>query len=124
MFFGKTLELKTALTRAQYLSEQVDKLNAQIKQMREDAHNAKITDIQTSTFAINFDTMRVFAIERNMHNNEVCTIVGHFIAEPVAFTDGNVANKEVTREWYMYCSQEQHEKLVAEFDAYKKKSKK
>jgi hypothetical protein len=24
----------------------------------------------------------------------------------------------------MYCSQEQHEKLVAEFDAYKKKSKK
>ena len=124
MFFGKSTQSTQSDKQVATLTKTIEQLEAQIKQLREAAHDAKVKDVQTSTFAINFDTMRVFAIERNMHNNEVCTIVGHFIAEPVAFTDGNVASKEVTREWYMYCSQEQHEKLVAEFDAYKKKSKK
>ena len=123
MFFGKSSQLQHAETRIDYLSKTIDELNAQIKQMREDAQDAKERDLQTSTFALNFDTMRVFAIERNMHNGEVCTIVGHFIAEPVTFTDGSVAAKETTKEWYMYCSQEQHEKLVKEFEAYKKANK-
>ena len=123
MFFGKSAQLQHAETRIDYLSKTIDELNAQIKQMREDADKEKESDLQTSTFALDFNIMRVFAIERNIHNGDVCTIVGHFISEPVAFTDGNVAAKEVTREWYMYCSQEQHENLVKEFEAYKKVNK-
>lgn len=97
----------------------IDHLNKQIKDLHQQIANSKNGDVATSSFAIDFNVMRVFAIERNIHNNTVCTIVGHFVAEPVAFTDGNVADKDVTREWYMYCSQQQHEKLVAEFEAYK-----
>ena len=123
MFFGKSAQLKHAETRIDYLSKTIDELNAQIKQMREDAEKAKESDLQTSTFTLNFSAMRVFAIERNLHNGDVCTIVGHFIAEPVAFSDGNVATKDTIHEWYLYCSQEQHEKLIKEFEAYKKVNK-
>jgi hypothetical protein len=124
MFFRKSTQPVQDDKQIATLTKTVEQLEAQIKRMRDEAECAKLKDIATSNFAIDFDIMRVFAIERNMHNGAICTIVGHFIAEPVAFTDGNVASKEGTREWYMYCSQEQHEKLVAEFEAYKKKSKK
>ena len=124
MFFSKSAQLQHAETRIDYLSKTIDELNAQIKQMREDAEKEKESDLQTSTFALDFNAVRVFAIERNMHNGSVCTIVGHFIAEPVAFSDGSVAAKDTVHEWYMYCSQEQHEKLVKEFEQFKSKKSK
>lgn len=122
-FNNKQLDTEIEKLEAAY-KKQIDQLNKQIKDLHQQIADDKKGDVATSTFALNFDIMRVFAIERNHHNNMVCTIVGHFIAEPVAFTDGNVAFKDVTREWYMYCSQEQHEKLVAEFEAYKAKEAK
>lgn len=123
MFFATALELKTAQDRAQYLAEQVDLLNAQIKQMREDAESAKERDMQTSTFAIDFNATKVFAIERNMHNGDICTIVGCMRLDRTTTIDGAIHEKQDTLEWYLYCSQEQHEKLVKEFEAHKKGTK-
>lgn len=118
LFNNKQLDEEIDKLEATY-KKKIDQLNRQIKDLHQQIADSKNGDVATSSFAINFDVMRVFAIERNIHSNMACTIVGHFVAEPVAFTDGNVADKDVTREWYMYCSQQQHEKLVAEFEAYK-----
>lgn len=118
MFFGKS-DQQQSDKRVEALTKTIEQLENRILQMQEAERDARSADVLSSTFAIDFNIMRVFAIERNIHNNLTCTIVGHFVNEPVAFTDDNVHEKDIVREWYLYCSQEQHEKLVAEFNAFK-----
>lgn len=120
LFFSKHLELKDALVRNTALAEDVKRLQDTISRMTAENQDAKLKDVATSTFAIDFNKMRVCALERNMHNGMVCTIIGHLIAEPVGDTG---KFKEHVKEYYFYCSQEQHEKLIKEFEAHKKSTK-
>lgn len=108
---------KLCETYEQKLAQQAKQIDALIKE-REDA---KKGDVATSTFSADFARMNAFAIERNVSGTtrEVCTIIGYTLKEPVVFTDGNVSEKDVVREWYLYCNQEQHEKLVKEFNEYR-----
>lgn len=71
---------------------------------------------------IDFDTMRVFSIERNAKDNLPVTILGHFLAEPVLSSDGEmIVSKDIIREWYLYINDERHNELVEKFKAWKGK---
>lgn len=77
------------------------------------------SDLTKCEFAIDFTTMRVFSIERHVSNNRPCTIIGHFVNEPVVSSDGEmIVDRDVTKEWTLYCSNERHAELVEKFKAY------
>lgn len=123
MFF-RSHELMKLSERNVKLADRVVELEKCIKDHNSEVAVAARNDLNTSAFAIDFNRMKVFAIERNVNsNNQAYTVVGHFVDEPVAFTDGNCAMKSVVHEYTFYCSQAEHERLVKEFNEFKKKSK-
>lgn len=72
---------------------------------------------------LDFDIMNVFSIERHVNNNKPCTIVGFFEKEPVLSADGEmIVTKDVHKEWYLYCNNDRHAELVAEFKQWKKQN--
>ena len=105
------------------LADRVAELEKQIDHYNSVTREATQRDLTTSTFSIDFNQMKVFAIERNVDQHRAYTIVGHFMDEPVVFTDGNFAMKSVLHEYTFYCSHEEHERLVKEFNDFKKRSK-
>ena len=81
-------------------------------------------EFSSSSFGIDWDAMKVFSIERNWGNGFPTTILGYMLSEPAVHTEGTVTYKDVVREWTLHCSAEKHEKLVAEFNEWKLRSKK
>lgn len=69
----------------------------------------------TASFAIDWDAMKVFSIERNLNNGFPTTILGYMLSEPAIHTEEQVTYKDVVREWTLHCSAEKHEQLVKEF---------
>lgn len=77
-------------------------------------------EIPASSFSFDFETVNVFSVERNINDNRPVTIIGYLLPEPVTTTEeSGVVTKDVVREWYLYCNQEQHEKLIEEFNKHK-----
>lgn len=71
-----------------------------------------------ASFSIDWNTLNVFSIERNICNEGTqnhITIIGYMLAEPI---DSDTF-KDVVCEWTLYCSHEEHQRLVAEFNLYK-----
>ena len=92
---------------AESLQKEVDQLQKRL--------NTAYTETGDADFVFNFNAVKVFSVERNWHNDRPCTIVGYVLQEPVTITEDNVTTKDVVREWYLYCSKEQHAKLVEQF---------
>jgi uncharacterized coiled-coil protein SlyX len=67
-------------------------------------------DALGSSFSFDFTAVKVFSIERNFSDNRPVTIIGYVLND--SDTD--------PREWYLYCNQDHHEKLVDEFNKTKK----
>jgi proteasome assembly chaperone (PAC2) family protein len=63
-------------------------------------------EISNATFSINWKVMNAFSIERNYDHRSIKTIIGYFV-------------NNVVHEWSLYCSADEHERLVKEFNAYK-----
>lgn len=101
-------------------NEELQKEVADLKQ-RLDAALVVIKDINNSIgkgpFAFDFKKMNVFSIERNINANKPCTIIGYILKEPKEDSDGS---KDVVREWYFYCDEDAHKKLVKEFESSRK----
>lgn len=91
-----------------------EKLQREVKQLQERLNTA-YTETGDADFVFNFNAVKAFSVERNWHNDRPCTIVGYVLQEPVTMTEDNVTTKDVVREWYLYCSKEQHAKLVEQF---------
>ena len=91
-----------------------EKLQREVKQLQERLNTA-YTETGDADFVFNFNAVKAFSVERNWHNDRPCTIVGYVLQEPVTMTEDNVTTKDVVREWYLYCSKEQHVKLVEQF---------
>jgi hypothetical protein len=71
---------------------------------------------------LDFDTMRIFSIERMANDNKPCTVIGYFIDEPVTNSEGTtIMHRDVVHQWYLYCNNERHEEIVANFIAWKAK---
>jgi len=78
-------------------------------------------EMATSSFAIDWDAMKVFSVERNFGFNGPTTILGYMLSEPAIHTEEQVTYKDVVREWTLHCSAEKHEQLVKEFNEWKGK---
>ena len=103
-----TLE-KEDLQRRLNLCE--DKVNAYKKQLEGEYAEA--------SFSVDWKAMNAFSIERNPDSSGIPkTIIGFMLAEPVVFTDGNVTEKDIVREWTFYCSHDEHQRLVADFNKF------
>lgn len=86
----------------------------------------RIRDVEDATtkasVVIDFDTMRVFSIERNISSNRPCTIIGYYMSEPVLSSDGEmIVNRDDAKEWNLYCNEQRHEELVRAFKEWKTK---
>lgn len=92
-----------------------------------DAYKMRLEgELSTASFAIDWDAMKAFSIERNASNGFPHTIIGYMLSEPAVHTEGEggeprVTYKDVVREWTLYCSAEKHEELVKEFNGWKSK---
>lgn len=65
---------------------------------------------RNAEFAIDFEQMNPFSIERNKgEDNHPVTIFGYFKED------------RTPSEWYLYCSLERHNQFVKEFNEYKAK---
>ena len=117
MFFGKQ---KPCVDCPAPKAEEVDykalaeKLQAKVDQLQTRLNTA-YTETSEADFVFNFNAVKAFSVERNWHNDRPCTIIGYVLQEPVTMTEDNVTTKDVVREWYLYCSKEQHAKIVEQF---------
>lgn len=89
-------------------------LEDRVRQL-EDQINTIYHETANEDFVFDFSAVNVFSLERNWKDLRPCTIVGYTLSEPYTETEGSVQTKEVVREWYLYCSKEQHAKLVEQF---------
>ena len=108
--------------------EDLKKENKDLKYAN-DAYKKRLdTEMSNASFAIDWDTMKVFSVERMWENGLPKTILGYMLSEPVITTEGEgeqrVTYKDIVREWTLYCSAEKHEELVAQFTEWKGKGKK
>lgn len=105
-------ELDTALAKVQSLKKEIERLNGIIENID--------NDVTAATPMIDFDSMRIFSIERIVHNGKPATIIGHWQNDPVVSND-NIVDRIVSREWNLYCNNEQHAALVERYNAWKAK---
>lgn len=106
------------------LKENVRILEERILAMNAEKENSLVKEMANASFAINWDSMKAFSVERMREGAVTKTIIGYILEEPVVVSEDNVTTKDVVREWTLYCSIETHEKLVAEFNEWKKGKKK
>lgn len=106
VLFSKNKELQDEINS---LKKQVEERDTVIKSINDTVH--------AGPFAFDFKKMNVFSIERNVNANKPCTIIGYVLKEAREDSDGT---KDVVREWYFYCNEEQHKKLVKEFESSRK----
>ena len=106
------------------LKENVRILEERIRAMNAEKEDTLVKEMANASFAINWDSMKAFSVERMREGAVTKTIIGYILEEPVVVSEDNVTTKDVVREWTLYCSIETHEKLVAEFNEWKKGEKK
>jgi hypothetical protein len=98
------------------LQQKVNELEYKIKQYQERLDS----EFSKASFSIDWALMNVFSIERNITGLDgTKTILGYMMAEPVTTIENDVTYKDVVREWTLYCSHEEHQRLVAEFNEYR-----
>ena len=117
MFGVNRLEVSNLKVQLEDLKKENEKLryanNAYQKRLEGEMANA--------SYAIDWDAMKVFSIERMWENGLPKTVLGYILEEPIVTTEGDtqrVTQKDVVREWTLYCSAEKHEDLVKEFRAW------
>lgn len=92
-----------------------DNLHQQLQEFR-----SKVRDeYSKASYSVDWSTMNAFSIERMREGDTNKTIIGYILVEPVVTTENDVTYRDVVREWTLYCSHEEHQRLVAEFDKWK-----
>lgn len=107
--------------------EDLKKENERLKFANEAYQKRLVGEMETASVAIDWVAMKVFSIERMWENGLPKTVLGYMLSEPVITTEGEneqrVTNKDIVREWTLYCSAAKHEELVKEFNQYLKGKK-
>jgi predicted RNase H-like nuclease (RuvC/YqgF family) len=103
MFFNSRLEISNLKVKLEDANANVERLKAELLRLKNNEDTSK------ATVAIDFNKIKCFSIERNISSNcTPCTILGYNLLTDTENTG--------PREWTLYCSAEQHEKLVEEFN--------
>lgn len=119
-WFGMKDRLKSLQDFADRNSRRVNELDTELQNAREwirrlqaelDQHKSVE---HTASFAFDFKAVKVFSIERNSHDERPCTVIGYLLPTEEIKND-SVINSDKVREWYLYCSMQQHEQLVKQF---------
>lgn len=114
---------------------EISDLKVQIQDLKKENENLKYAneaykkrlegEMASASFSVDWEAMKVFSVERMWENGLPKTILGYMLSEPVVTTSGEgverVTEKDVVREWTLYCSIEKHEDLVKQFNAWKSK---
>jgi predicted nuclease with TOPRIM domain len=107
----KNKELNDEKAHYKALSE---KLQDEVNHLR-DRLDYIYQETKDADFVFDFKNMRVFSIERQWHKDQPCTIIGFIISEPIVHEE-MICTKDVVKEWYYYCSKDQHVKLVEQYN--------
>lgn len=122
MIFGINDKLKLSDLKVENGELRVEKAKLESRiQSLERLLKSYESDVTKAKVVINFDEIRVFSIERLIHNNAPCTIVG-FLREEKTSEEGKFIVKDTTKEWYLYCNENRHEELVNDFNEWKRKN--
>jgi len=107
--------------------EDLKKENERLKYANEAYQKRLVGEMENASFAIDWDAMKVFSVERLWENGLPKTVLGYMLSEPVITTEGEneqrVTYKDIVREWTFYCSAAKHEELVKEFNDWKNATK-
>jgi hypothetical protein len=121
MFGGKFYRIEASDLKVQL--ESLKKENADLKFANEAYKKRLESEMANASYAIDWDAMKAFSIERMWENGLPKTIIGYMLSEPFVTSSGEgverVTEKDVIREWTLYCSAETHEKLVKEFNEWR-----
>ena len=114
-WFGLTAqaELKSAQAELERVKNELTAAQRLI-----DTVNKTMRDV---SFSFDFEKMDAFSIERMAKDNLPCTVIGYLLSKHEV-KDGIETRGTSVKEWYLYCSDKQHEKLVKDFEEYRKKS--
>jgi hypothetical protein len=78
---------------------EIDNLNVYIKAQTDEVRNEKVS--------FDFKAVKAFSVERLKNEKGTVTVIGYIL-------------KGAVKEWYLYCSSDQHERLVKEFEESRK----
>jgi hypothetical protein len=77
-----------------------------------------------ASYSIDWKKINAFSIERMWDNGNQKTVIGYMQHDPVVTTEGEgeskVTYKDVVREWTLYCTHDEHQRLVKQFNEYVK----
>lgn len=102
------------------LQRQVENLQAQVEMYRLRLEG----EYAEARYSVDWAAINAFSIERIIEGTTQKTIIGHILSEPTVTTEGagdqRVTYKDIVREWTLYCSHKEHQRLVEEFELFRK----
>ena len=91
--------------------ETIAGLQNQINQMKEQSDR----EVRDSAVSVDWHRMRAFSIERLLDGGkQIATVIGYLKPCP------EKADTDMVGEWWLYCNAETHDRLVAEFNNYRR----
>lgn len=112
---------KIAVSDLKVEIENLKKENEKLQYAVDEYKKRLESEMADASFAIDWEAMKAFSIERMWENGLPKTVIGYMLEEPVTIVEGEVTTKDVVREWTLYCSAQKHEDLVREFKEWKSK---
>lgn len=105
------------------LMDERDNLRKRLNELRGNRYKEVMEDLNKSSFSFDWERGGAFAVERIHEFDDdleiyiTTTVIGYHKSVPTAENPNTVVNGE----WRFYCSQEEHERLVKEFNEYRAK---
>lgn len=103
------------------LMDERDSLRRQLEKKSNDSFRETMADVTKSSFSFDWKNGRAFSIERIqdwMSHEEIyvpVTIIGYHAPDSIP----EDPDKVKVGEWKFYCSQQEHDRLVEEFNKYR-----
>ncbi len=105
--FGINTQLKVKQLESDLVDrdQRIELLQEQLANLRSEQAQA----VADSSFAVDFNRMRAYSIERIIQDGRPVTVIGHWCGP----------NDENVGEWSFHCNQATHEQLVEQFRQYR-----
>lgn len=111
-FKKKEVAVQEQSAREKHLERECERLHEIVEDAKKKSREA--------TFVFDFSAVKVVSIERNWKDGVEFTVLGFLLDDQIINKDGTIIDKQILKEWYLYCSDVQHEKLVKEFNEFRK----
>lgn len=112
--FGKCGKVKNDTTNGKSAELRIAELESEVESLKKqnDEYLKQLRgQVSKASFSVNWELMQAFSVERMLANGVVKTVIGYF--DPT-----QPSTSSAVREWTLYCSPEEHERLVEDFKTY------